>query len=263
MLDQYIAVKSNEDLTQLYLFLKRYMNDKCQEYNVQYNKTNSYIIYVDKSCFNKASEAFAEYLVRNYVSFFIQELKESINYDISYDEEIELGELLSQYVINCQKPKIINEIKEEIEEFSKTYSEINLDGFVIFAFRKYEQAICDCISDELIMIKAEEEYEKILSLVSEYISVSENYLNILNIDFLKNNSFICYDEFDNDITEMCKTEAAKEFGNEGNNFEDELLSILLTQNPNECIVHLNGFDINDNLFHTLKRLFGDRIIFVT
>ena len=263
MLDQYIAVKSNEDLTQLYLFLKRYMNDKCQEYNVQYNKTNSYIIYVDKSCFNKASEAFAEYLVRNYVSFFIQELKESINYDISYDEEIELGDLLFQSVINCQKQKIINEIKEEIEEFSKTYSEINLDGFVTFAFRKYEQAICDCISDELIMIKAEEEYEKILSLVSEYISVSENYLNILNIDFLKNNSFICYDEFDNDITEMCKTKAAKEFGNEGNNFEDELLSILLTQNPNECKICLNGFDINDNLFHTLKRLFGDRIIFVT
>lgn len=263
MLDQYIAIKSNEDLTQLYFFVKRCINDKSHVTNVQYDNTNRHIIYVDKSCFNKASEAFAEYLVRNYVFFFIQELKESINYDISYDEEIELGELLSLSVINCQSPNIINEIKEELEEFSKMYSEINLDGFVIFVFRKYEQAICDCISNELIMIKAEEEYEKILSLVSEYISVSENYLNILNIVFQTDNSFICYDEFNNNITEMCKAEAAKEFGNEKNNFEDELLSILLTQNPNECIVNLNGYSINDNLFHTLKRLFGDRIIFVT
>ena len=263
MLDQYIVIKSNEDLTQLYLFFKRYINDKFKASNIWYENTNRYKIYVQKSCFDEVSEAVAEFLVRNYVSFFIQELKDNIYYDISYDEEIELAELLSISVINCQKIKIIDEIKEELEEFSKIYSEINLDGFVVFAFRKYEPAICDCISNELITIKAEEEYEKILSLVSEYISVSQNYLNILNIAFQRDNSFICYDEYDNDITEICKTEAAKEFGNENNNFEDEILSILLTQNPEECIVHLNGYNINENLLITLKRLFDDRIIFVT
>lgn len=259
MLDRYIIIKSHEDLTQIYLFAKRYINDKFQIDNMRYENTDGYKIYVEKSCFNKASEAFAEYLIRNYVFFFVQEFIDSINYEISFEDEIDLTESLSLAAINCKNPNILDVIKKDLEEFAKIYSEINLDGFVIFSFRKYEQTICDCISEELIAIKAEEEYEKILCMVSEYINDCNNNLNMLNIVLLSDNEFICYDELHIDVTGECNRIVENEFGNSDYSFEDKILSILLTQNPAICTIHLKGYTLNENLLYTLKRVFGKKI----
>ena len=245
-MDEFLIIKSKEDIEDLFLYIKRHIrNKKAVKYSQgKYNK-----IYIDKNELNDAMEAFADFIIRNYAFFLIKDY---------FNEEYSLLDIMDSSIKNFHNGSIVKNIKNDMEEFSNKYDEINIQGYLMFAFRKYEDMIYDAIRDTLELYLAEEEYNRILSVISMYVDESGSEIDLLHIIKDYNGKYLYYDGMLNNITHIIKDSINSELENDCTE-DDELLSVLIKYKPENINLHLKSQNMNINFLFTLEAIFGGRI----
>ncbi len=250
-----MVIKSKEDIEDLFLYIKRYLKDEYnREFAVKYIIDDYYKIYIDKKSYNIALEAFADYLIRNYVFFFVQDYMDS-----EYNDDISLLDLLVESIINYKNRLIVNKIIDDMSEFSKLFKEINIAGYLIFTFRNYESLIDQAIGEAIILYNAEEEYKKFLALISDYIDDCCPKIDTLHIIKQTDGSYMYLDIDLKNIKELYWDKIKDELGDEEYTSEDEMLCVLINLKPDKINLHLKEQEINMNFIFTLEAIFGDRI----
>ena len=254
-MDDFIIIKSKEDIEDLFLYIKRYLKIKYKiKHAVDYKADVLNKIYIKKESFNKAMEAFADFIIRNYVFFFVEDY-----IDDGYYGEISPYELLVSAISDYKSGMIIKKIARDMEEFSTKFNEINLSGYLMFTFRKYEELISQIIGEALDVYNAEEEYKRIVALLSDYVDECNSKIDTIHIIKQPDESYMYYDYSLNNLNGLFKENIEKEFYNQKYTTEDEMLCVLLNLNPKRINLHLKEQKINLNYLFTLEAIFGERI----
>ena len=108
---------------------------------------------------------------------------------------------------------------------------IDIEGFVNFRmkeFNKYLFDVADLALEDYLIKKDQDEF---ISVLKYFIDIQEEKLNLLKVHIKKDNTFILYDELGNKIDSIDDEELINMVIKENLNYEDFLISTLLTLCP--------------------------------
>ncbi|MGL5716674.1 MAG: sporulation protein YtxC [Paraclostridium sp.] len=137
---------------------------------------------------------------------------------------------------------------------------INIDGFVKFRMKElvgYISNIVDIALEEYIMKKDHDEF---INVLKYFIEVQEGKIDVLKVYIKKDNSFVLCDKNDKVIENENDEELINMFVKENLNYEDFLISTLLSLCPNEILIYnSNKSNSSKEIVNTIKAIFGFRV----
>ena len=121
----------------------------------------------------------------------------------------------------------------------------------------YIANICEDALEEYLI---EKDYDEFISVLRYFINVQETKIDTLKVYIRKDNSFILYDKNDNIIENENDEELINMFIKENLNYEDFLISTLLSLFPNHIIIY-DSLQTNSSreIIDTIKAIFEEKV----
>jgi len=158
-----------------------------------------------------------------------------------------------------------NEMIDKIIDCVKENNEININGFVMFRMKELEiylEGILEKIVEDHMV---EKEYDEFIKLLQYFVNIQESRIDELNIIIDIEGRYILRDKDGNDITEsfmadIHKSKISTEVLN-GVNFEDMLISNLITYCPEKIVIHCSENSFNQEIISTISKVFLQKVEF--
>ncbi|NLP14928.1 MAG: putative sporulation protein YtxC [Clostridium sp.] len=214
------------------------------------------------------SDVLANYIIDEYEEKLILRI---INSNYCYFNSVEKKEIqrIALGIINNEERSFLNSlfqikrrniiIKKLLEYFEHSNSVI-LDGFVNFRLKDYVkdlEEIVDKAVDDFLM---EREYKEFIRLLRYFVDIQEPKFNVIHIIAGYDNKYILLDENKHEITNECLQEFMNDLPEGEINYDDLLVSSLITMAPRKLIIHgTKGFR-NKELLETIKNVFWGKLI---
>ena len=124
-------------------------------------------------------------------------------------------------------------------------------------FKNYLSAIVDLAWEDYFIKKDQDEF---INVLKYFVEIQQEKLELLRIHIKQDNSFILYDKDGNEIDSINDEEMMSILIEENLNYEDFLMSNLLTLCPSkiEIIDSLNNSSSKE-IIETIKSIFGDKV----
>ena len=189
-------------------------------------------------------------------------LKEYIqkSYGDKYNQEIEKIYLKSLKVFKSKDLLLREIIFCRMNNYILNNDHIDVDGFVKFRMKELMGYIANICEDALEEYLIEKDYDEFISVLRYFINVQETKIDTLKVYIRKDNSFILYDKNDNIIENENDEELINMFIKENLNYEDFLISTLLSLCPNHIIIY-DSLQTNSSreIIDTIKAIFEERV----
>jgi putative sporulation protein YtxC len=233
------------------------------ENNINYNKD---FIEIKVSMDNEKDDL-KLVIAKEITNILMKVMKESILRDyihktygeIYKDQESRIYEKSSE--IFDKKAILIREnIIHRLSNYISNNNRIDIDGFVRFRMKElieYVSNIGDIALEEYLLKK---DYDEFINVLKYFINVQDTKIDTLKVYIRKDNSFILYDENDNIIENDNDEELMNMFIKENLNYEDFLISTLLSLCPNHVIIY-DSLKTNSSreIIDTIKAIFEERV----
>ena len=143
-------------------------------------------------------------------------------------------------------------------------SEMFIDGFVSFRLKDYE-ALLESLAEKLVEnCITRHEYEDFISLLRYFVSIQENRPSIVHVCVTADGRYELFSESLEDITDECLSDFVDPLDiPESANFDDLLISMLITLAPKHITVHHAEQIRNRELFRTIRRVFSGSLSYCT
>ncbi len=147
-------------------------------------------------------------------------------------------------------------IKDELIEYFKKDKRARVTGLVLFRLPLYIEILEKCADRMVESFYTEREYEDFIGLLKYFVNVQGDRPRLIHLYVHKQGMYTVLDENNEDITEKCIADFGGVEETPYENFDDLLISVLITLAPEKIVIH-NGENIkNRELFDTIKRVFG-------
>lgn len=189
-------------------------------------------------------------------------LKEYIlkQYGNAYKDDKDNIYIYSLKIFEQKEVFIRDTIVNRVYNYILNNNYINVDGFVKFRMKEfmgYISTIGDIALEEYLMEKDHEEFIKVLKY---FVDIQQEKIELLRVHILDDNSFILYDKDGNKIENIDDEDIINMVIKENLNYEDFLISTLLTLCPKKIeIVNLLNDNCSEEIIETIKSIFGDRV----
>ncbi|MFZ5642358.1 MAG: putative sporulation protein YtxC [Bacillota bacterium] len=162
----------------------------------------------------------------------------------------------NDYMIRVRKKR---RILSKIKDFLNNYDLIVVDGFIRFRLKEYInelQEAADKAVDDFLMDK---EYQEFIQLLKYFVDIQDSRTELINVVMKPNGNFMLYDEqhrvvnsayLEGFIIDLIESEI---------NYEDLLISALITIAPREIIFHSGKEESLTNTLDTIKNIFSNRV----
>ncbi len=152
-----------------------------------------------------------------------------------------------------------SKIMRSILEYLEAENEINIDGFVNFRLSSYINDLNDTIERALEIFVAEREYNEFIKLLRYFVEIQECKIDTIHLCQSKDGRYLLYDENRNRVTSEYFDELRSEIMDETINYDDLLISTLITISPKRITIHdIESFK-NRELVQTIMNVFTERI----
>ncbi len=230
--------------------MKEKPEDNITYFNFEYNE--------DIATFHKYLNVLAEYVIDRYETRIMRKILDEHFQDISLATKREIIKNINLFEddrevgFEARKECILLALYECLKESSKLY----LDGFIAFRLKDYEAILCR-LSEMLIDdYKAKKEYNEFIDLLTYFVEVQFPRPELLNITVEENGEYRLADGAGCDITGKCMEEFVGEAAMMTEaDYDDVLISALITAAPQKIIVHKAENIRNRDLFLTIKKVF--------
>lgn len=160
-----------------------------------------------------------------------------------------------------KKEAIIKEsIFHRVIQYIGNDNHINIDGFVRFRMKEllgYISNIVDIALEEYLMKK---DYDEFINVLKYFIEVQDRKIDTLKVYIKKDNSFILCDKNDKIIENENDEELINMFIKENLNYEDFLISTLLSLCPDEILIYnTSNSNTSKEIVDTIKAIFAGRV----
>lgn len=184
-------------------------------------------------------------------------------YSLESSEEIQK---IYIYALNIFKNKefiIKQSLYQKVYDYILNEEYINIEGFVKFRmkeFNNYISTIVDLAWEEYFIKKDQDEF---INVLKYFVDAQKEKLELLRIHIKEDNSFILYDKYGNEIDSINDEEIMNIMIKENLNYEDFLMSNLLTLCPGkiEIIDSLNN-NSSKEIIEIIKSIFGDKVSYI-
>lgn len=152
-------------------------------------------------------------------------------------------------------------IKDKLYEFLKTSDTLSVDGFVNFRLGEYKSRLETVVDDAADEYLAEREYGEFIGLLKYFVELQEVREPLVHVVLRQNGTYVIYNERKKDITGRCVEEFLNTASTYEMNYDDMLLSSLITLAPLKIIMH--GFESAEDkdVTDTIRQVFTGRIVF--
>ena len=230
--------------------VKETPKDSVTYFNFDYNDDivtlDKYLNVLSEYVIERYETKIVRRIMEEHFGYLSQNAKREILKNINYfSDDKEIG-------YDARKKRILIALYEVLAEDRKLY----LDGFVSFRLKDYEHLLYMLIEKLADDYNTKKEYEEFIELLKYFVEVQSPRPELLHITVEKNGGYRIADVNRVDITSRCM----KEFvGDEAimteADYDDILISVLITAAPKKIIIHRGENIKNHDLFVTIKRVF--------
>lgn len=152
-----------------------------------------------------------------------------------------------------------SKVMRSILEYLDVANEINIEGFVNFRLNPYINELSETIERALEIFIAEREYNEFIKLLRYFVEIQECKIDTIHLCQSKDGRYILYDENRNRVSSEYFDELRSEILDDTINYDDLLISTLITISPKNITIHnIDGFR-NKELVQTIMNVFTERI----
>jgi putative sporulation protein YtxC len=212
--------------------------------------------------------ALADYIIRQYEERLITRI---INSNFCYFNTAEKKEILSRAlnVIKNEDKTFINSlfqirrrnviIRRLLDYFDNSNS-IMLDGFVNFRLKDYIKDLEEVVDKAVDDFLMDREYREFIRLLRYFVDIQEPKIDTVHVIVGYDNRYVLLDGSKKEITNECIQEYVNEITEGEINYDDLLVSSLITFAPRKVVIHCNGQFRNKELMETIKNVFYGRVV---
>ena len=137
---------------------------------------------------------------------------------------------------------------------------IILDGFVNFRLKEYIKDLEDVVDKAVDDFLMDREYREFIRLLRYFVDIQEPKLDTVHVIVGYDNRYTLLDESKKEITNECIQEYVNEIAEGEINYDDLLVSSLITFAPRKIIIHGTDQFRNKELMETIKNVFSGRVV---
>lgn len=191
----------------------------------------------------------------NYYYFGEEERRTIFQHALRYLEDYETGETNS--IIKIRKKR---RVLSKLREFLSSYNQIVVEGFIRFRLKEYikelEEAADKAVDDFLM----DREYKEFIQLLKYFVDIQDSRTDVVNVVMKPNGSFMLYDGQNRVINSSYLEGFIFDLIDSEINYEDLLISALITIAPREINFHAGKAESPPNTLETIRCIFSNRVV---
>jgi putative sporulation protein YtxC len=214
------------------------------------------------------SNGLADYIIEEYEEKLILRI---INSNYCYFNSIEKKEILrlALFIIRNSDKNFLNSIFQirrrniiirKLVDYFESSDKVILDGFVNFRLKDYMKDLEEVVDEAVDDFLTEREYKEFICLLRYFVDIQEPKFNVIHVLVSYDNKYILLDENKKEITNECIQEFMNDIPEGEINYDDLLVSSLITMAPKKVIVHSASSFRNKELLETIKNVFWGKAI---
>lgn len=239
------------------------------DYYVKMESIKSYsisdFVNIFKYC---VANALYEY-IKNYEECRI--ISKLIDYDYYYfniKERIEIQDIMRAKMDKINNGEEHNSTKENNKKFDmiqtfvdyfKNNSQLNLKGFITFRLQRYILDLQEVIEKAVEEFLMDKEYDEFINLLRYFVDIQEAKIDTVHILLEEDSKYKLYNQHGNLINNEYLNMIADEMVDKDINYEDLLISSLITVAPNRLFIHEVVKTNNEEVIRTISRVFIDKV----
>ncbi len=197
----------------------------------------------------------SDIIVENYE---IKYIEKALNRKYCHLSSAEKREILSQAVNETTAPQFENRqdlISSRLFDYLSGSDILLIDGFVNFRLKEYKESLADAVDKAVDRYLTEREYSEFINLLRYFVQMQEPREPVIHIVSTTYGRYSLYDENANEITHQCIEDFMESVGDTKVNFDDLLISSLITLAPIKTVIHNGGGIKNREVLETIYKVF--------
>lgn len=152
-----------------------------------------------------------------------------------------------------------NKIMRDILDYLTNNESLIIDGVVNFRLHGYIKELSDTVERAIEMFITEREYNEFIKLLKYFVEIQECKIDVLHLMPTSDGKYLLLDGLKNKINGEFFEEIRADIIEGDINYDDLLISTLITISPRK--IYLHGIDsfANKELVRTITNVFSDRI----
>ena len=262
---QSIIVDLNENINALYKITEKNLCDKFTftklPYGAEFSSNDTSFLQL------KVAEILTEYIIENKEESL---LKMSILSDYPFLNYSEKNKIFSTSVwliknnendflrmLILLKRRFL--IKQNILDYLKENSYINVNGFTNFRLTAYKKMLSELVQKVIEDYKIQQEYKEFISMLKYFVETQKKRCKKLHVVFEENGEYTLLDENNCDITNKCFSEFSETKEKNNLNNEDVLISSLISLAPRKLFLHFESENYNKRIVSTISQIFENKV----
>ncbi len=214
------------------------------------------------------SNGLADYIIEQYEEKLILRI---INSNYCYFNTIEKKEILrlalliiknddKNFLSSLYQIRRRNIIIRKLIEYFESSEKVILDGFVNFRLKDYMKDLEEIVDKAVDDFLTEREYKEFIRLLRYFVDIQEPKFNVIHVLVGYDSKYILLDENKREITNECIQEFMNDIPEGEINYDDLLVSSLITMAPKKVVIHSAKSFRNKELLETIKNVFWGKSI---
>jgi len=148
-----------------------------------------------------------------------------------------------------------------LKEYVSEEKILNMNGFVIFRLAEYKDELKSLLKKTVDSMVAENDYNEFIELLRFFVEIQESEIECIHVIY-SCGRYILFDENYNEITEEYISGIKNEIKYGTINYDDLLLSTLISLAPKKIYIHGKDNIINKQLLKTIRCVFDERVEYI-
>lgn len=205
----------------------------------------------------------AEYILERYEMSKMEHLLREEYPSLPLAGRREMLRCVKQFEDDCEIGREVRKqaILLSLYDYLRDNSEMLLEGFVTFRLREYESLLERLAERVAEACMTQREYEDFIGLLKYFVNLQENRPHLTHLVVVADGSYALLSEAGENITERCLAEFTEEDEiPEVADFDDLLISMLITLAPRNILLHNAEAFRNKELLNTMQRVFDGHFL---
>ncbi|SDE61173.1 putative sporulation protein YtxC [Sporomusa acidovorans] len=208
------------------------------------------------------SQVLADWIINNEEHRLINKIVANNYFYFNQDERAAVeSNVVRALAGSCDRYKLV---LTRILDYLENHHELVLEGFLNFRLKDYRSQLSEVIDKVVDDFMMELEYKEFIRVLRYFVDVQEPREEEAHVIIKDRNVFKFFDSHGKAIKNQCFEDSllqnSNEDGYENLNYEDLLISALITIAPRNIMVHSTNRQRDKDLLDTIKSVFAGRVI---
>ncbi|MGI6712686.1 MAG: putative sporulation protein YtxC [Bacillota bacterium] len=153
-----------------------------------------------------------------------------------------------------------SKILHEILDYLSLNTNINIDGFINFRLHDYVDDLYNILQQAVDEFMLEKEYREFILLLKYFVEIQEPKVEKIHVFLMADGYFQLLDDDNKAYNQQCFEGCIIDMVDKEINYEDLLISTLITIAPKKIILHIPDSSKVKNMLDTIEEVFDKQVV---